>query len=54
MNPDFILPGLNGRCLPVAVEGPIVETERRRLDTVFATGLAAACSWPSSDLVATW
>ena len=41
-NPDFIIPGLTGRCRPVAIDGPVVEAERRRLDTQFASRLAAA------------
>ena len=53
-NPDFVPSGLSERCLPAAVKGPIVEAERRRLDAVFATGLAAACGWPTSDHVAIW
>ncbi len=46
-DPDFVPPGLSGRCRPVAVDGPLVEAERRRLDAAFATGLAAQCGWPS-------
>ena len=48
-NPDFIVPGLAARCRPVAVDGPIVESERRRLDATFAAGLAAACVWPTHE-----
>lgn len=34
-NPDIIPPGLDGRCRPVAIDGPDVEAERRRLDALF-------------------
>lgn len=44
-NPDFVVPGWDGRCRPVAVDGPLVEAERMRLDTVFAAELAAHCVW---------
>ena len=44
-NPDFVAPGLGGRCRPVVVEGPLVEVERTRLDAVFATSLEAMCAW---------
>ena len=44
-NPDFVVPGLAGRCRPVALDGPVVEAERRRLDAVFAATLAAQCGW---------
>ncbi|MGX5777759.1 Hint domain-containing protein, partial [Methylorubrum zatmanii] len=44
-NPDFVAPGWNGRCRPVAVDGPVVEAERLRLDAVFAGSLAAQCEW---------
>lgn len=46
-DPDFIVPGLDARCRPVVVEGTIVEAERKRLDAVFATALAAQSGWPS-------
>ena len=46
MNPDFVVPGLAGRYRPVALDGPVVEAERDRLDGVFAMRLAAACAWP--------
>ena len=48
-DPDMALPGMPGRCRPVAVDGPIVEAERRRLDGVFAVRLAGACSWPDKE-----
>lgn len=51
-NPDFIPPGLMGRCRPVAIDGPIVGAERRRLDALFETSLASQCAWPTSDEIA--
>jgi hypothetical protein len=48
-NPDHIPPGLDGRCRPVAVDGPLVEAERRRLDLLFAMTLERHCNWPSSE-----
>ena len=54
-NPDFVVPGLAARCRPVATDGPIVEAERRRLDEIFATTLAAQCAWgigEAADLLA--
>ncbi|GJE26035.1 Hint domain-containing protein [Methylobacterium organophilum] len=46
LDPDMALVG-GSRCRPVAVDGPLVEAERRRLDAVFAESLAAHCGWPS-------
>ena len=51
-NPDFVAPGLAGRCRPVAVDGPVVEAERRRLDAMFIAALAAHCGWTQADDVA--
>ena len=48
-NPDMALPDMPGRCRPVAIEGPVVEAERRRLDAVFAIRLEGACAWPSEE-----
>ena len=48
-NPDFVVPGLAGRCRPVAVDGPVVEAERRRLDAVFAASLATQCGWDEAQ-----
>ena len=48
-NPDFIAPGLDGRCRPVAIDGPVVEAERRRLDALFEMGLSAAGRWPDAS-----
>ena len=47
LHPDYAAPGLAGRCRPVVVEGSIVDAERRRLDTLFATSLSAQCGWPT-------
>ncbi|WP_286134257.1 Hint domain-containing protein [Methylobacterium sp. Leaf123] len=44
-NPDFVPPGLSGRCRPVAVEGPLVEAERARIDARFVQTLADDCAW---------
>ena len=52
LHPDWVAPGLEGRCRPVALDGPVVEAERRRLDMVFAAGLTAQCRWPSEEGVA--
>ena len=49
MNPDFIPPGLDARCRPVAIDGAIVDAERRRLDDLFAMSLAAASHWPEDE-----
>ncbi|MGW9822195.1 Hint domain-containing protein [Methylorubrum extorquens] len=49
-NPDFVAPGWNGRCRPVAVDGAIVEAERLRLDAVFAGSLNAQCGWNADDV----
>ena len=48
-DPDMAAPGTPGRCRPVAIDGPVIEAERRRLDGVFAMTLAAACVWPTEE-----
>ena len=48
-DPDLALPDMPGRCRLVAVAGPVVEAERRRLDAVFASALAAQCAWNGTD-----
>ena len=48
-NPDFVAPGWDGRCRPVAVDGPLVQAERLRLDAVFAGTLAAPCAWDAAE-----
>ncbi|WP_414739711.1 Hint domain-containing protein [Methylorubrum extorquens] len=49
-NPDFVVPGWDGRCRPVAVDGPAVEAERLRLDAIFAGSLNAQCDWTADDV----
>ncbi len=44
-NPDFVSPGWDGRCRPVALDGPRVEVERLRLGTVFAAILNRHGAW---------
>nr|WP_298952392.1 Hint domain-containing protein [uncultured Methylobacterium sp.] len=44
-DPEFVPAQAPGRCRPVAVDGPVVEAERRRLDALFAASLADACAW---------
>jgi len=48
-NPDFVPTGWNGRCRPVAVDGPVVEAERMRLDAVFAGALSEQCEWDAAS-----
>lgn len=48
-NPDFVPPGWNGRCRPVAVDGPLVEAERTRLGAVFAAELTGHCGWVAPE-----
>lgn len=48
-NPDVVVPGLAARCRPVAVEGPVVEAERRRLSAVFHAEMNAQCFWDAAD-----
>ena len=47
-DPDFVVPGLGARSRPVALDGEVVERERRRLDSVFAMRLAAQSAWPDA------
>ncbi|MGE7153126.1 Hint domain-containing protein [Methylorubrum rhodesianum] len=47
-NPDFVPAGWSARCRPVAVDGPVVEAERLRLDAVFAGALSAQCDWDAA------
>ena len=51
-NPDYVAPGLSGRCRPVALDGPHVEAERARLDAVFAADLAGQCAWSEAHALA--
>ncbi|WP_458425263.1 Hint domain-containing protein [Methylorubrum extorquens] len=48
-NPDFVPAGWDARCRPVAVDGPVVEAERLRLDAVFAGALSASCAWDAAQ-----
>lgn len=48
-NPDLVPVGRNGRCRPVATDGPLVEAERRRLAGLFEAMLNAQAAWPSPD-----
>ena len=47
-NPDLVPAGQHGRCLDVAVDGPLVEAERRRLADLFYAELSVQCAWPSA------
>jgi hypothetical protein len=49
-NPDFVPPGLDGRCRSVAIDGLLVEAERRRIDMLFAMALEQHCAWPASEI----
>ncbi|ORE96833.1 Hint domain-containing protein [Aurantimonas sp. 22II-16-19i] len=48
-NPDLVPAGRHGRCREVAVEGPLVEAERRRLAELFYADLCAQCAWPTAE-----
>ncbi|WAP67064.1 Hint domain-containing protein [Jiella pelagia] len=48
-NPDLIPAGQHGRCRAVAIDGPLVEAERRRLADLFYADLAAQCAWPTTE-----
>ncbi|MCP1551653.1 MULTISPECIES: Hint domain-containing protein [Methylorubrum] len=50
-NPDFVPPGWGARCRPVAIDGPAVDAERRRLSAVFAASLERHSAWPAGELV---
>ena len=47
-NPDLVPAGQHGRCREVAINGPLVEAERRRLADPFYADLSAQCVWPSA------
>ncbi|MGG3815400.1 hypothetical protein ABEV34_27700, partial [Methylorubrum rhodesianum] len=49
-DPEFAATNAPGRCRPLALNGPVVEAERRRLDAVFAAALARACAWAEAGL----
>lgn len=48
-DPDFVPAGEHGRCRPVAVDGTLVDGERKRLDAVFAGSLDASSAWDAAD-----
>lgn len=52
VDPDTAYAEAPGRCRPVATDGPVVEAERARLDTVFAGALSAQCGWEAVFLAA--
>ncbi|TFZ58838.1 peptidase metallopeptidase [Methylorubrum sp. Q1] len=45
-NPDFVAPGWTARCRPVLIDGPVVEAERARINTLFVLALEGNCAWP--------
>tara|TARA_R110002020_G_scaffold106362_1_gene247609 strand:- start:68 stop:1012 length:945 start_codon:yes stop_codon:yes gene_type:complete len=47
-NPDLVPAGQHGRCRAVAIDGPLVEAERKRLADLFYADLSAQCVWPSA------
>ncbi|NDW07031.1 Hint domain-containing protein [Jiella pacifica] len=51
-NPDLVPAGLHGRCREVAIDGPLVEAERKRLADLFYANLSAQCAWPSAGAYA--
>ncbi|NDW03902.1 Hint domain-containing protein [Jiella pacifica] len=52
-DPDLIPSGQHGRCREIAVDGPLIEAERRRLADLFYADLAAQCAWPTAGQYAT-
>ncbi|WP_298962002.1 Hint domain-containing protein [uncultured Methylobacterium sp.] len=50
-DPDLVPAGSNGRCRPVALDGPVVEAERRRLDALFRAAYAAPAAWSAGETV---
>ena len=48
-NPDLVPAGQHGRCRAVAIDGPLVEAERRRLADLFYAELASQCAWPAHE-----
>ncbi|WP_245308791.1 Hint domain-containing protein [Aurantimonas sp. 22II-16-19i] len=51
-NPDLVPAGQHGRCRDVAIDGPLVEAERKRLADLFYADLSAQCAWPVAGHVA--
>ncbi|NDW04559.1 Hint domain-containing protein [Jiella pacifica] len=48
-NPDLVPAGQHGRCREVAIDGPLVEAERKRLADLFYSELSAQCAWPAQE-----
>ncbi|KQQ12873.1 hypothetical protein ASF56_04480 [Methylobacterium sp. Leaf122] len=48
-DPDFMPTDAYGRCRPVAVDGPLVDAERLRLDAIFAGSLSEHCGWDAES-----
>ena len=46
---DLVPAGQRGRCRPVAIDGPLVDAERRRLADLFSASLTAQCAWPTGE-----
>ncbi|WAP69564.1 Hint domain-containing protein [Jiella pelagia] len=51
-NPDLVPAGQHGRCREVAIDGPLVDAERKRLADLFYADLSAQCAWPSAGAYA--
>ena len=47
-NPDLVPTGQHSRCRAVAIDGPLVEAERKRLADLFYADLSVQCVWPSA------
>jgi hypothetical protein len=43
----LVSPDIRGRCRPVAVDGAVIEAERRRLDAFCVVRLERAACWPT-------
>ncbi|MCJ2081395.1 Hint domain-containing protein [Methylobacterium sp. J-090] len=55
VDPDGVAGAPPGRCRPVALAGPPVEAERRRIDAGFAQSLSLQAGWPGhGPLAADW
>ena len=48
-DPDGMAADSTARCRPVLVEGPVVEAERSRLDSVFSAELVQSCAWTGAS-----
>ncbi|TFZ56893.1 Hint domain-containing protein [Methylorubrum sp. Q1] len=49
IEPDLIWADGSKRCRPVAIDGPLVEAERLRLDAVLASSLSEQCLWETDS-----